>query len=99
MRNTLNQVSRRKINGRLNNTVNYTYHESIPMSLIVEALGTQGTWMIQEDETPWSGVICGTNGVATFRIANERGEITNCRVFMSWYKMSSGNYEIIAYVS
>ena len=62
--------------------------------------------MLQEDGTPWQGMILGREGRASFNLAIDGTEndfgfytaIENALV-MSWYKMQSGRWEVVAYIS
>lgn len=99
MRNVLKANAKRRVNRQFNETINNTYHPAVPMNKICKILKDSDITLLQEDGTPWSGFLCGTKGTDNFEIANEEGLITNCWLFLSWYKMSSGNYEVITYVS
>lgn len=63
------------------------YHRWIPNQDIDEILAKSGFSPLEE------GIYCGREG----RIQEKVGE--NSWFFMSWYKMPSGNYEIVSYVS
>jgi|WetSurSiteA1Bulk_404760.scaffolds.fasta_scaffold09720_2 hypothetical protein len=71
-----------------------TYHPEIPLFHIFEIVRAYAGEVVQEDGTPWSGFLCGENGNCTFDIANVKFHL-----FLSWYTMPSGNYEITVYVS
>ena len=66
--------------------------------------------LLQEDNTPWDGFITGAEGRATFTLgyldtAYEQNGLTaykpieNAALIMTWYKMQSGKYEIVTYIS
>ena len=71
------------------------YFPSIPLDLIfkIVEIGLESK-IVDEDGTPWSGLLLGDNSHTTFNIRNKRYVL-----YLSWYKMQSGNYEIVAYIS
>jgi len=104
----LNAPIRKKINGEL--TKLPTYNEGIPLDLIENILQKYNLLLLQEDNTPWSGFITGAEGHALFSLgyldtAYEQNGLTaytpieNAGLSMSWYKMQSGKYEIVTYIS
>jgi hypothetical protein len=71
------------------------YFTEIPLDKIFAFVETGfESKIIDEDGTPWSGLLLGDNSHTTFKIKNIKYTL-----FLSWYKMPSGNYEIVAYVS
>jgi hypothetical protein len=70
-----------------------TYHDSIPLQQIFNILAESDVQVLDVDGTPWSGILCGENASATFQ--------TNVKasLYLSWYRMPSGKYEIVSYVS
>lgn len=83
------------------------YYDAIPLKDMFDILDKYGIVALQEDNTPWSGMLTGRDGEATLPLApkdskNDKGFYTpysNVGVHFSWYKMESGRYEFIAYVS
>ena len=82
------------------------YHDGIPLGTIAAALRKYGLVIIQEDNTEWSGFLLGDSAQTDFTIARLSSEfnkqyepIKNTRLAMSWYKMQSGRYEIVAYLT
>ncbi len=83
------------------------YFDSIPLGDIFSALKRRNIIVLDSDGTPWSGMLLGVRGQETFEIAfgNNKDEegfyipIDNSVLWMSWYKMQSGRYEIVVYVS
>jgi hypothetical protein len=73
--------------------LNSGYHDIIPLFHIFEVVKEAGE-VVQEDGTPWSGFLCGEQGRCTFDI-----EGVKFHLFLSWYQMPSGRYEITTYVS
>jgi hypothetical protein len=94
------------VNRKLNAFTINRYFGSIPLSGIFDILQTEGLTLLQEDSTQWSGFLCGDSGMGTFDLGfsdskNSEGMYTPAgnNFVMSWYKMTSGRYEIVAYVS
>ena len=78
------------------------YFDEIPIKEIAEALSKKGVEVIQEDGNEWSGILTGADSRTTFQLAkkDEDGvfkELKNV-LAMTWYKMGSGKYEIVAYI-
>lgn len=103
---------KKKISTELNKKINkQTYFPKIPLSTIFSILEKHGVIAIQEDGTKWSGILMGGVkqteqvyfDIADSSIKDERGFYTpysNAMLSMSFYKMpSSGNYEIVTYIS
>ena len=91
---TINRTARKHINEYLY-AVGRTYHAAIPLQAIFDVIAQHtGEQVIQEDGTPWSGVLCGREGRATFEISNLRQALQ-----LSWYKLESGSYEVTAYIA
>jgi hypothetical protein len=81
------------------------YHEWIPIGPMVDALKRVGLVVVQEDKTEWSGFCCGREGRASLPLAkadSKTGEfyepLMNA-LCLTWYKMQSGRYEVVAYIS
>jgi len=70
-----------------------TYYPSIPLDKVFEAVENQGGSVVDEDGSKWSGFLIGDDSHCTFE--------TTLKIFiyLSWYKMGSGNYEIVCYAS
>lgn len=104
---------RKKINTQIQKFLKPTYFKSIPLDELFDILEKNGIKPIQEDNTEWSGWLLG--GVKKteqvhFNLAwkdeYERDQgmkrykaIKNAVLNMSYYKMQSGNFEVISYVS
>jgi hypothetical protein len=90
-----------------------TYHNEIPLQFISEILKANGLVLLQEDNTKWSGFLCGESATVSFDLgwlcSNECAPYTDYRktfekienacLRLQWYKMPSGRYEINAYIS
>jgi hypothetical protein len=70
------------------------YFSEIPLDVIFYIVRDHAGQVVQEDGTPWSGLLCGDEGNTRFAIEGRKFFL-----YLSWYKMNSGNYEIVAYVS
>lgn len=82
------------------------YFDKIPLKDILAILNRYGVVMLQEDNTPWSGLLLGNDYEDNFILAPASFEkpanyvpYQNAMLRMSWHKMPSGKYEIVAYVS
>lgn len=84
-----------------------SYWCTIPLININSVLKENKLLLIQEDGTAFSGIFCGdssnTNiflGVYEKNSENEFYEmVENTSLKLSWYKMPSGNFEIVCYIS
>lgn len=86
------QTTKNHINKALSH-INSNYHPAIPLTHIFEVVREAGQ-VVDVDGTPWSGILCGDDSHCTFDI-----EGSKLHLFLGWYRMPSGNYEINAYVS
>lgn len=90
--------ARKEINSKLCSFGNY--HQQIPLNDAFDVLKAHGAFPVQEDGTPWSGILCGREGSSRIDLVNENGEELNNMFVFSWYKLErSGNYEFVSYVS
>ena len=92
-------LHKKKINDELYKLDNY--HQFIPMGLIHACIGINDSVpyrLANEDGTDFEGVFCGRQGRADIHIAVE-GKVVFNMLHLTWYKMASGRYEIVAYVS
>lgn len=80
-----------------------TYYDQIPIQQVFELLRVNGISPVQEDNTAWEGLLLGREGSTTLALAYMSGEemipIDNCMLNVSWYKMQSGRYEVIFYLT
>jgi hypothetical protein len=88
-----------KANKLLSKMTTNVYFDSIPLEAVFKVMEQFGVIIIQEDGSPWSGFITGAQGQANFDMGWEGRPIKNASLSMSWYKMPSGRYEIVAYVA
>jgi hypothetical protein len=104
----LHSKQRKQINKQLTRLSNY--FEAIPLDTIDNILKESGLTLLQEDNTAWGGFICGREGRADFTVgvvatAEKQDGLTmyepveNSLLILTWYKMQSGRYEIVTYMS
>lgn len=71
------------------------YFDLIPLDEIFSIVESfEGLQVVDEAGEAWSGFLCGESGQAHFKITNAKFYL-----HLSWYRMPSGRYEIVAYVS
>jgi hypothetical protein len=109
---TMKAKEKHKINVAIHKALKPTYFDTIQLGTCINILEQHGYTIIQEDYTPWDGIICGPEGHEYFTIAvdnfphpsnedempNTVHVVNNAMLSLSWHKMSSGRYEVIAYV-
>jgi hypothetical protein len=100
----------KKTKNKINKTLGVlsSFHwDDIPLDKIFETLHNEGYYPLQEDHTQWSGFLCGREGRMFLTIGtgipDHRGiyleTMKNTCLAVSWYKLQSGRYEVITYVS
>lgn len=77
------------------NKISQVYHNEIPLSEIFSLIKSQGGLPVMEDGQEWQGFLCGKSSKATIQI-NGLNKIKF--VYISWYQMESGRYEITSYL-
>ena len=80
------------------------YFRDIPLGDLFSALERRGYYPIQEDGTPWSGLLVGRDGQARLDLAVRVDEavwapVKNALLILTWHKMDSGRYEVGGYIS
>jgi hypothetical protein len=104
---------RKKINAQIQKVLKPTYFKEIPLDDLFDILDKNGIKPIQEDNTEWAGWLLGgvkKTEMVTFNLAwkdeyeRDQGKkrykaIKNAVLIMTYYKMQSGKYEIVSYVS
>lgn len=106
----LNAPIRSKINREISSLPNY--FNEIPINTIEDILEKYGLVILQEDHTAYQGMFLGAEGRAQIELGyietankSDDGEVTfytpieNAALILTWYKMQSGKYEIVSYVS
>jgi len=69
------------------------YFTEIPLTEMKEILSRNNIKLLQEDNTEWEGFVCGREGNTLIK--------TNIKanLYLSWYQMASGRYEVTTYLS
>ena len=109
----LKPAQRNKMNTKIRKILKPTYFKEIPLDQLFNVLEKEGVVPLQEDNTYWSGLLIGgvdRTQMINFNLgwANEYKKINGMKQFMAisnavltmtYFKMQSGKYEVIAYVS
>jgi hypothetical protein len=88
----------KKVNAALMELTVNRYERHVPLGRVREALNALGFELLDEEGAPWSGLLCGDEGRATFDLSYLGTPVPRVLV-LSWYRMPSGNFETVAYVS
>ena len=97
--------AKRRMGCEIAAVVRPTYFSTIPLMEIFKPIEAAGFVVLQEDFTKWAGLLCGREAHAYFSLGcnpDDDGvyeEVTNAMLAMSWYQMSSGRYEVLAYIT
>jgi len=97
---------------RINNILHelgLKYHDAIPLDTIFDAAKAEGLTPLQEDNTEWDGFLCGAEGRCFFPVGTTESRTVvngldtfepykNRAILLTWYKISSGRYEIVSYI-
>lgn len=78
----------KKANEALSRLTRNTYFDSIPLSDIIEILDAHGF-----DSGDLDGIYTGHEGQARSRVSEKHW------MMMTWYRMPSGRFEIVAYIN
>ncbi len=105
-RMTLQSTVKRRINQQLHK-IGTDYYKAIPLNMIFNILKSYNIIVLQEDNTEWSGMLVGNNEQVYFDLGNAQTKneknqyipYTNAMLALSYYKMSSGRYEIVSYIT
>ena len=99
---------RKKINQELFKFVTGKSFKEIPLRDIVNILEKNGVVLLQEDFTPWAGFLLGRNSEDVFLLGDKNKSVSvewgsqyepfKDKLFMSWYELTSGKYEIVLYL-
>lgn len=109
-RHVLDQGTRGRAGRDLQKFLNQTYFNDIPIMEIGEILKQHGIVLLMEDNREWAGFLMGSDSEVDFMLGDmatveqvDWGTIytpyTNVMFRMTWYKMQSGKWEIIGYLS
>jgi hypothetical protein len=90
----------RRINNYLSK-LGVTYHSAIPLDDMFTYLRSQGFEAVQEDRTPWVGLLTGRDGDANIELMDMTiDKPAKVWFHVAWHKMDvTGNYEVTAYVN
>lgn len=75
-----------------------TYHAEIPLDAMFQMVADAGGRAVQEDGTDWSGILCGEEGHTVIEVKHPETSV-KFGLYIGWYKMASGRYEVTAYIS
>jgi len=89
-------TTRNRINRQISNTVP-GYALEIPVDTIFDCVSANGGQVVDEAGDPWTGFFCGEQGQTHLPIVF--GWMKNMFLHISWYRLGSGRYEIVTYVS
>lgn len=99
----LTQQQKRKANEAIAPFSSGVPHDKIPLNEMFAALKTVGIVAVQEDGTPWSGILAGQQGRANIELAVQGpgglSLVDNADLVLTWYKHETGRYEVVVYVS
>lgn len=74
------------------------YHRNIPISAALAAAKAHGLHGVDDDGSPWEGMLTGRDGRAVIDLADAAGKVVN-GMAIQWHKMESGKYEFNAYLT
>lgn len=75
------------------------YFPAVPLDLMFDICKRNGFTAVQEDGTPWTGVICGREARYSIELSDDHGSVTRY-LHVTHCKMEvTGNYEIVAYAN
>jgi hypothetical protein len=92
------RANRNKANALLA-AISRRYYDAIPLDALLDAARIVGE-PVQEDGTPWSGLLCGRTGRASIELAGSKAALQ-----LQWYRMgavvngTAARYEVNAYIS
>lgn len=109
LKHKMNTQVRKKINTAIRKVLSPTYFKKIPLQPLFDILEQFNLVPLQEDQTYWDGFLTGgvkqteqvhfNLGVKDKIDSDKRYPvIQNANLNLSYFKMQSGKYEIIAYV-
>jgi hypothetical protein len=92
----------RSINYLLQPYAGTIYFANIPLTELLDICRNYEVYPIQEDGTLWEGFLAGRKGAANISLAIQHGTemvVAKNVLAINYYKMESGNWEVIAYIS
>lgn len=72
------------------------YQDGIDLESIFHCVQAEGGLPVDEAGESWSGFLCGESGHCVIHV---EGIGRNVGLYVGWYKMPSGRYEVTSYVS
>ena len=72
-------------------------HSHVPIDMIFDAVRVRGFEPVQDDGTPWSGMLLGAKGRTSIAL-QKNGKPAKQGLHVQWEKMDGGKYEVNAYV-
>lgn len=84
-----------KANRELDELVRNKYFSAIPLDRIYDIVETSGLSFMPEDK---ECILCGREGRATWDL-RWNNKSADKMLVLSWYKMPSGKYEVVPYIS
>lgn len=74
------------------------YWPAIPINAMIDQLRSLEIELANEDGTPFEAIFTGQEGKTNIDLTWMGNPVINSVLTMTWYKMPSGNYEIVAYM-
>ena len=89
----------RKVNNEIHAFITNKYFDSIPAQEIQDILDRHGMGIdLETGERVMDGIYTGAQGEMGAPVAKNQRGVPNLFFNMTWYKLESGRYEIVAYV-
>ena len=91
-----------RINKELTSMSMNTYHFEIPIHEMFTILEKHGVAVLNEDGTKFEGFFIGSEGRAILNLGMKKNKgftMSSTNFVLTWYKMPSGKFEIVSYVS
>jgi hypothetical protein len=85
------------VNDFLHQLTSNTYHEAIPVSSIMGFMHERG--FAAEDPSEEEFILCGREGKMTTIYKHRDSERQRFAWVLTWYRMPSGRYEVVTYLS
>ena len=113
-KNRLSVKDRKRVNKQIHVFTKPIYFDTIPLDGLFSILQNEGIVVIMEDNREWQGFLCGESADVNFVLADQTKPetpdwgseftvynhvIENVELRLTWYRMPSGRYEIVAYLT
>lgn len=109
----VNTFERKLLSSAVQEAVPESYYTDIPLREIDDSMRKRGFLLLQEDNTPWAGMLLGSEGSALITIGRMAGTtkhdwgtthqpIENSALALSWYrdeKRGDRRYDVVAYAT